>query len=53
MILLLSLLVAIVGCLVYALAANPKVNELGRIAFFAGLLVFLLHVDEVVKVLRH
>lgn len=32
-------LVLIVGLLVYALAANPKVVELGRIAYFVGLLV--------------
>jgi hypothetical protein len=37
-----TLLVAVVGLLVYALAANPKVAEIGRIAFFDGLLVFLL-----------
>lgn len=38
----LSALVCIVGALMYALAANPKVSELGRISFFAGLLAFLL-----------
>lgn len=32
-------LVAVLGVLVYALASNPKVAELGRIAFFCGLLV--------------
>jgi hypothetical protein len=42
MIIYLSLLVAIIGCLMYALAANPKLQELGRIAFFAGLLAFLI-----------
>lgn len=39
---LLSLLVAVVGVLMYALATNPKVAEMGRIAFFAGLMAFLL-----------
>lgn len=39
---LLPLLVAVVGVLMYALATNPKVAEMGRIAFFAGLLAFLL-----------
>jgi Na+/phosphate symporter len=38
----LSLLIAIVGLLMYALAANPKLQEVGRLAFFAGLLAFLL-----------
>jgi Na+/phosphate symporter len=38
----LSLLVAIVGGLFYLLSAHPKRSELGRIAFFAGLFVFLL-----------
>lgn len=33
---------ALVGLLVYALAANPKVCELGRLAFGTGLLVTLL-----------
>lgn len=38
----LSLLVALVGVLMYALSANPKLQEIGRISFFAGLLAFLL-----------
>jgi Na+/phosphate symporter len=42
MIIYLSLLVAIVGVLMYALAANPKLSEIGRLSFFAGLLAFLL-----------
>jgi hypothetical protein len=32
------LLVAIVGVLVYALASNPNVSEMGRIAYAVGLL---------------
>ena len=44
MIIYLSLLVALVGCLMYALAANPKVQELGRLAYACGLLAFLLRV---------
>jgi Na+/phosphate symporter len=40
----LSLLVALVGVLVYALASNGKVVEIGRMAFFAGLLAFLLQI---------
>lgn len=38
---LLPLLVCIIGLLVYALAANPKVQELGRLAYGCGLLVTL------------
>ena len=42
MIIYLSLLVALVGMLMYALSANPKLQEIGRISFFCGLLAFLL-----------
>ncbi len=52
MIILLSLLVCVVGCLVYALSGNAKVSELGRIGFAFGLLVFLLQADKVVSFLR-
>ena len=38
----LSLLVALAGVLAYALSTNPKIQEIGRIAFFCGLLAFLL-----------
>jgi Na+/phosphate symporter len=38
----LSLLIALIGALVYALASNAKVCELGRLAFGCGLLAFLL-----------
>ncbi len=38
----LSLAVALAGCLIYALAANPKLVELGRLSFACGLLAFLL-----------
>lgn len=38
---LLPLLVCILGLLVYALAASPKVQELGRLAYACGLLVSL------------
>jgi hypothetical protein len=40
----LSLLVALVGVLMYALCVNPKLQEIGRLSFFAGLLAFLLMV---------
>lgn len=38
----LSALVCIVGALIYAFATNPKLAEIGRLSFFAGLLAFLL-----------
>jgi hypothetical protein len=38
----LSALVSLAGVLIYAFAANPKLVEIGRLAFFAGLLAFLL-----------
>lgn len=44
MIIYLSLLVALIGVLMYALCANPKLQEIGRLSFFAGLLAFLLMV---------
>jgi hypothetical protein len=36
------LLVAVIGVLMYALCANPKLAEVGRIMFWTGLLAFLL-----------
>lgn len=41
MIIYVSLLVCIMGALVYALAANPKLVMLGIVAYGAGLLAFL------------
>lgn len=46
MIILLPLLICIIGLLVYALSTNSKVAELGRLSFWVGLLVFLLHVSS-------
>jgi hypothetical protein len=47
---LLPLLVCIIGVLIYALASNGKAQELGRIAYFAGLLVTLFEVaNHVIK----
>ena len=51
MIIYLSLLVAVVGLLMYALAANPKLVEVGRMMFWVGLLAFLLTVPAVPHVL--
>lgn len=42
MIIYFPLLIALVGLLMYALATNSKVIEIGRIMFFCGLLAFLL-----------
>jgi hypothetical protein len=38
----LPLAVALVGVLMYALSANGKLVEIGRIMFWTGLLAFLL-----------
>ena len=35
------LICAIVGVLLYVLASNPKVQEIGRLAYFAGFLVLM------------
>ena len=37
-----SAAVAIIGLVVYLVATPPRPSEVGRLAFFAGLLVFLL-----------
>jgi Na+/phosphate symporter len=39
----LSLLIAIIGVLMYGFVTNPKLQEVGRIMFWVGLLVFLWH----------
>jgi hypothetical protein len=38
----LTLLVAVIGLLMYALCSNSKLVEVGRIMFWTGLLAFLL-----------
>ena len=42
MVALLSIIVTVVGLLMYALSANPKIQEIGRIMFMMGLLAALL-----------
>jgi hypothetical protein len=42
MIIFLAPLIMLAGLLAYALSANPKIAEIGRIAFAFGLLVSLL-----------
>jgi Na+/phosphate symporter len=44
MIIYLSLLISLVGYLMYALCVNPKLSEIGRMMFWTGLLAFLLRV---------
>ena len=39
------LLAAIIGVLLYALSTSSKVQEMGRIAFFCGLLVTLMQLQ--------
>jgi hypothetical protein len=53
MVIFLSLLVALVGLLMYLLSEKPKVSEVGRIMFAFGLLVLLLRVGpEVVAIFK-
>lgn len=52
MIVYLSLLVCVLGALLYALSASPKVCELGRLAFACGLLAFLLRGDAVIALFK-
>lgn len=42
-----TLVLAIIGCLVYALSTNPKAAELGRCLFWVALLVWLLKISGV------
>lgn len=37
-----DLLIAVVGLLLYVLAANPKLQEVGKLTYFAGLLATCL-----------
>lgn len=48
----LSLAAALLGVLVYGFASNPKLAECGRIAYFAGLLAFLLQATHGLTILR-
>ena len=52
MILFLSLLVALVGVLMYALATNPKLNAIGFAMFEVGLLAFLLQDGALVTLIH-
>ena len=49
----LTLIVAVIGVLMYALCENGKLQEIGRLMFFAGLLAFLIGAaPEFVKLVR-
>lgn len=42
------LVVLVVAALAYALAANPKLSEMGRLVFFAAALVLLFELSHAV-----
>jgi hypothetical protein len=42
----LSLFVALIGLLMYALSTNLKLVEIGRIFLFTGMLAFLIRASE-------
>lgn len=44
----LPLVVALIGLVLYALASNPKVAEIGRIVFFCGMLTLTWTLSRVV-----
>ncbi len=47
MVLWVSLIVAVIGAVLYVVAANPKAAELGRIAYFAGLFWLVAEVGKI------
>jgi Na+/phosphate symporter len=48
-----SLVICIVGLIMYALATNAKVVEIGRIMFAFGLLAFLLAGGPSLTIMHH
>jgi hypothetical protein len=42
----LSLLVALIGLIMFALATNPKLVRIGEILLFTGALAFLIRASE-------
>ncbi len=44
-----SLLVSIIGLVIYCIATTSNPKEIGRLMFFAGMLVFLLHADTLAR----
>lgn len=51
MIVYLSVLIAIIGLVMYMISTNGKLQEVGRIMLFSGLLAFLLRGEQLFKVL--
>lgn len=51
MIVYLSILVALIGLIMYFIAGNTKVVDCGRIMFACGILAFLLKGDAVISLL--
>jgi len=49
---LLSVLFAVVGLIIYLASVNPKAAEAGRLMFGTGILAFLLQSDKVVALFR-
>jgi hypothetical protein len=49
MLILLALLVCVIGLLMYALSANPKLVTIGLHMFWVGLLAFLLEDAQVIN----
>ncbi len=47
----LSIVVGLLGLLTYLASTNPKLQEIGRVSYFAGLLSFLLDVARTLGVL--
>ena len=45
MIVYISLLVCVIGLVIYFIATKGEVKEAGRLAYFAGLLAFLLQLS--------
>lgn len=52
MIIYLSLLVSLVGLLMYVLSTNGKLVEVGRLMFWVGLLAFLFNDSALVSLMR-
>lgn len=43
---LIPILVCLIGLVMWLLMSNPKAQEIGRLMFFAGLLVVLMHAPQ-------
>ena len=45
-----SLLVAIIGAIMWGLCARPKLQEAGRLLFFAGVMGFVFNAGPIVGI---